>query len=276
MFCKCKTGRKITQKIKSYVDKYEQLFFAFKIGTTISIVIWFFLAENTMQIISTLIFIIFHALMCTLQYQKMAISLFMLIMFMPLGAWMWFIAGIEDSCGSCLKLPEENAANDLNQQPRPEPLFQRQDAAQQLADAQNGDYRYDNTNRVMSFVPYQRMTTNKAKNKIFNNWKKVFNPEKDSKGEYCCICLEEFEKGEMIIELKCGAGHIFHSVCIEAWSMKNHNWPLWRTDFVEVAKNEPQNPHDNSANPIVDQDVVPGGALPVEFDEEEEANSIEV
>ena len=32
-----------------------------------------------------------------------------------------------------------------------------------------------------------------------------------------------YEKAEMIIELKCGAGHIFHPICIEAWSMKNHS-----------------------------------------------------
>ena len=62
-----------------------------------------------------------------------------------------------------------------------------------------------------------------------------------NKGEYWCICLEELEKAEMIIELKCGAGHIFHPICIEAWSMKNHSWPLCRTDFIEVAKNKPEN-----------------------------------
>ena len=279
VFCKCKTGRKIAQKIMSYIDNNQRLFFAFKLWSTLLIIIWFFLAENTLQVIWTVIFLIYHLLMCSLQYMQVAIGLFILVMFMPLMAWVFFQAWGEDFCASWLRLPEDNAVHEENQPPEPEPLFQRQDAAQQIADAQNNENRYENMNRAISFVPYQRLTTNKAKNNILNNWKKVFDPNINNKGEAWCICLEEFETGEMIIELKCGAGHIFHSICIEAWSMKNHSWPLWRTDFIEVAKNEPQNQHQEITNQVLNQDIVPDGALPVEFDEEEiveRDNSIEV
>ena len=105
----------------------------------------------------------------------------------------------------------------------PVPLRYRQEAIQEVAETQNQGNRFDRQQRSVSFIPFKRMTTNKAKSNIMNNWKRIFTPSEHNKGEYCCICLEEFEMDETIIDLKCGIGHIFHPECMEAWSLKNHS-----------------------------------------------------
>ena len=83
-------------------------------------------------------------------------------------------------------MPEEPGVADANQnQPNnPEPLFHRRDAAQQIADIQNNGNRFDSSMRAVSFVPFQRMTTNKAKNNILKNWKKIFVADNTNQGEY--------------------------------------------------------------------------------------------
>ncbi len=42
----------------------------------------------------------------------------------------------------------------------------------------------------------------------------------------CCICLEKYEKNEIIMELACN--HNFHEKCIKEWMNKNNNCPQCR------------------------------------------------
>ena len=44
----------------------------------------------------------------------------------------------------------------------------------------------------------------------------------------CYICLENIEKGQDIIILKCNGHHFFHSDCIKKWLRSNISCPLYR------------------------------------------------
>lgn len=39
----------------------------------------------------------------------------------------------------------------------------------------------------------------------------------------CPICLEEFNKNSVVTTLECHTKHIFHSVCLDAWIVAEHN-----------------------------------------------------
>jgi hypothetical protein len=73
---------------------------------------------------------------------------------------------------------------------------------------------------------------------IKEQWKRAFTIRDQEVTIYCSVCLEEFKKGEEVIELHCGKGHIFHPKCIEDWAQRNKSCPLCRTDFITLAREE--------------------------------------
>ena len=84
-------------------------------------------------------------------------------------------------------MPKEPVVADTtnqDQQNHPEPLFNRRDAVQKISEMQNNQNRFDSSMRAISFAPFQRMTTNKAKSNIFKNWIKMFEPNNANRGEY--------------------------------------------------------------------------------------------
>lgn len=48
----------------------------------------------------------------------------------------------------------------------------------------------------------------------------------------CYICLDEIEKGQEIITLKCNNSHFFHSKCIKLWLRYNISCPLCRNQNI--------------------------------------------
>lgn len=42
----------------------------------------------------------------------------------------------------------------------------------------------------------------------------------------CCICLNTFERGEMLVALPCHSKHSFHSTCVRQWLVKQNCCPL--------------------------------------------------
>ncbi len=48
----------------------------------------------------------------------------------------------------------------------------------------------------------------------------------------CYICLENIEKGDNIITLKCNESHFFHSNCIRQWLRYNISCPLCRQKYI--------------------------------------------
>jgi len=42
----------------------------------------------------------------------------------------------------------------------------------------------------------------------------------------CCICLNNFERGEMLVALPCHTKHSFHSKCVRQWLLKQNCCPL--------------------------------------------------
>jgi hypothetical protein len=82
------------------------------------------------------------------------------------------------------------------------------------------------------------MPTSKVLGGIKDKWKRTFTNTDKERTIYCSVCLEEFVKGEEVIELHCGKGHIFHPNCIHDWAQRNKSCPLWRKDFVSLAREE--------------------------------------
>merc|ERR1712098_888701 len=54
--------------------------------------------------------------------------------------------------------------------------------------------------------------------------------KKKIKGERCCVCLGDFEKGNKIRVLKCK--HMFHQECVDQWLQQNRKCPLCKTPAV--------------------------------------------
>ena len=68
-------------------------------------------------------------------------------------------------------------------QTQPVPLCHRAEAIQQVTEMQNSGNRLESENKSSSFVPFTRMTTNKAKNSIMTSWKRIFVQSNNNKGE---------------------------------------------------------------------------------------------
>ena len=88
------------------------------------------------------------------------------------------------------------------------------------------------------FDQVERTTTNKAMENILSKWKRRFTIGRIGATENCCVCLEDFNPDEPVIELKCNKAHIFHPHCLENWAGRNRGCPLCRKNFVEMARNE--------------------------------------
>mmetsp|Transcript_19362 Transcript_19362/g.17168 ORF Transcript_19362/g.17168 Transcript_19362/m.17168 type:complete len:81 (-) Transcript_19362:133-375(-) len=72
------------------------------------------------------------------------------------------------------------------------------------------------------------------------NWKRIYKEKDNPVSPTCVVCLEDFELGEDIIELRCNSklnGHIFHPNCINSWSKNEKTCPVCRKDFIDDNRN---------------------------------------
>mmetsp|Transcript_41220 Transcript_41220/g.47477 ORF Transcript_41220/g.47477 Transcript_41220/m.47477 type:complete len:148 (-) Transcript_41220:13-456(-) len=88
------------------------------------------------------------------------------------------------------------------------------------------------------FAQIRRVPTVRVMGDMMKQWRRAYTLKDQDQNNACCVCLEEFNKGEEVIELHCGKGHIFHPDCLEDWARRNKSCPLCRTDFVELARRE--------------------------------------
>ena len=86
----------------------------------------------------------------------------------------------------------------------------------------------------------RRRGTLKALSLIFKNWRRGNSIRPQLLNDNCSIWLGSFENGKMLIQLKWNKQHWFHLKCLEGWAINNSTWPLWRTNYVEMAKKEDQ------------------------------------
>ncbi|CAI2362077.1 unnamed protein product [Moneuplotes crassus] len=76
---------------------------------------------------------------------------------------------------------------------------------------------------------------------MMKNWSRKFTEEDTNACPSCCVCLEDFEVGENIMELHCNPkshGHMFHLECIDSWSKKEKTCPLCRKNFIDIVRDE--------------------------------------
>ena len=73
---------------------------------------------------------------------------------------------------------------------------------------------------------------------MLHDWKRTYSLKPENQNEACSVCLVEFNKGDELVELHWGKGHLFHPDWIEDWAKRNKTCPLCRKDFVEVARKE--------------------------------------
>ena len=59
---------------------------------------------------------------------------------------------------------------------------------------------------------------------ISQNWAKAYT--NNMAQQECAICLEDFKKGEEVVELKCDKKHIFHRRCLQKWGENHSTCPL--------------------------------------------------
>ncbi|CAI2362590.1 unnamed protein product [Moneuplotes crassus] len=84
-----------------------------------------------------------------------------------------------------------------------------------------------------------RISSVDALKRMMENWSRDYQENDKLTCPTCCVCLEDFNIKETIIELHCDPkhGHLFHPDCIDSWSKKEKTCPLCRKDFVELIKN---------------------------------------
>ena len=95
-----------------------------------------------------------------------------------------------------------------------------------------------NTSNTRNQSSIKRGGTFMALRRIFKNWRRGNSIRSETKSMTCCIWLGEFEDGQVVIQLKCNKQHWFHAKCLEGWAKNNNTWPLWRIDYVKMAKKE--------------------------------------
>ena len=62
-----------------------------------------------------------------------------------------------------------------------------------------------------------------------------FNPQTMTVETKCAICLVDFEQGDKVTQLKCNAGHIFHTECIIGWiQMGKNTCPICRAPIENI------------------------------------------
>mmetsp|Transcript_12848 Transcript_12848/g.24122 ORF Transcript_12848/g.24122 Transcript_12848/m.24122 type:complete len:377 (+) Transcript_12848:161-1291(+) len=64
----------------------------------------------------------------------------------------------------------------------------------------------------------------------------------------CCICLCEYEEGEMLNQLDCG--HVYHQECIQSWCQNHTRCPLCNLD-LEDSSNIKNGDHDANGAEVV-------------------------
>ena len=74
--------------------------------------------------------------------------------------------------------------------------------------------------------------------RIFKGWRRGNSIQPQLQSETCWIWLEEFKNDQVFIQLKWDKQHWFHIKCIEERKRNNSTWPIWRTNYVEMAKEE--------------------------------------
>jgi hypothetical protein len=67
-----------------------------------------------------------------------------------------------------------------------------------------------------------------------------------SPDDCCCICIDEYDKGDKIAKLPCG--HEFHSDCIAPWLEQQCTCPLCKRDLLEGTDEDPNAFLDNPNN----------------------------
>ena len=100
------------------------------------------------------------------------------------------------------------------------------------------------------FARAQRLPTVKVMGDMIKQWKRAFTLKDIDQVSACCVCLEEFQKGQEVVELHCGKGHIFHIDCLEDWARRNKTCPLCRQDFIEIAREENNPATQNPVNRV--------------------------
>ena len=85
---------------------------------------------------------------------------------------------------------------------------------------------------------FKHANTFRALGRIFGKWKRGNSIRPITDGNICTICLAEYEKGQAVVQLKCGEHHCFHVKCIQTWSQTNRYCPLCGENFIEIAKDE--------------------------------------
>ena len=146
-------------------------------------------------------------------------------------------------------------------QPELRPAGSNEDSSSEVESSQSNN---ENGGNDTSFSKVKRQQTMKVMGNMMSEWKRGFSLRDKSKVVSCSVWLDEFNKGDEVIELHCGKSHIFHPNCIEDWAMRNKSCPLWRTDFVELARKEQaekvkkdtQNPKEDEKRKELEQNSV--------------------
>ena len=109
-------------------------------------------------------------------------------MIVPLIIGLLIMPSIQDCFRCCFK--QEQNANQVGPNNNNQPVVL----------ILNNDNQQDDEEAKYNEV--QRTTTNKAMDKIMNNWRRKFSIHDKAGAESCCVCLDEFNEGENIIELR--------------------------------------------------------------------------
>ena len=251
-FCHLSKFTQLADLGEKLMRKYEGFIFISKLVSVGSLVYWFFVEENSDELVMVILLISIHGIIAFYDIEIVQIVIFTTVFLIPLILALIIMPCVQDACSCLFKQHNEN-----NREAEVELGEAQIVILNQNAQVDNNEGNDDN----IRFAAVQRTTTNKAMDNIMHNWRRKFSM-KDKNVESCCVWLEDFKKEDQIIELKCGVGHIFHPEWLQSWAQRHHSCPLCRADFVDIAKMEGEKPPEpeNPAQMSIGEE----GVLPVE------------
>ena len=159
------------------MDKYEGFIFILKLVTVGSIIYWFFVQENSEELVMVIFLISTHSFIAFYDIGIVQIAIFGMIFLIPFFLALIIMPSVKNVCSCLFKEHNENDEEVEEELEEPQIVILNQNA--QIDNNEGND---DN----IRFTAIQRTTTNKAMDNIMHKWRRKFSM-KSKNVESCCV-----------------------------------------------------------------------------------------
>ena len=245
---------KFSLKLGKWINDYEYLTMFVKLVTWGVIWIFYKYWSGTDENVILTLYLLSHFIIATYSFKKFQSLYYIIVMTIPLlliYSWRWLGKNWNKKLERSIRRnDEEQSASNIN--------IEQSDSFNLNRSRRNRNNRIQNlpslnrTNRQTHYInnsrsKFKRLETFDVLDKILKDWKRSETLNKTTSIKWCWVWLEQWKPGQDLIELKWGKNHIFHKVWIKRWAQRRKTWPIWRTDFIDLARNEVPYPYNDNS-----------------------------